>query len=52
MLVELCARNSSTHDGLVNGFHEIFQASNKLPNLQEVILILFNNPKSGQLRKN
>jgi hypothetical protein len=32
MLVELCASNYSTHDGLVNGVDEIFQASSKLPN--------------------
>jgi hypothetical protein len=51
MLVKLCASNYSTHDGLVNGVDEIFQASSKLPNSQEVIWIFFNNLKSGQLTK-
>jgi hypothetical protein len=36
MLVELCAGNYSTHDGLVNGANGIFQASNNLPNLQVI----------------
>jgi hypothetical protein len=50
MLVELCAGNYSTHDGLVNNVDGIFQASSNLPNSQ-VIWILFNNPKSGQLTR-
>jgi hypothetical protein len=49
MLVKLCVGNYSTHDGLVNGANGIFQASSKLHNSQEVIWILFNNLKSGQL---
>jgi len=46
MLVELCAQNYATHDGLV-----MFQGSTKVFNSQEVIWILFNNPKCGQLTK-
>jgi len=49
MWVKLCVGTYSTHDGLVNGVDGIFQASSKLPNSQEVIWILFNNPKNGQL---
>jgi hypothetical protein len=33
MLVELCAGNYVTHDGLVNGVDEIFQRSTKILNL-------------------
>jgi len=51
MLVELCAQNYATHDGLVNGVDGIFQDSTKVFNSQEVIWILFNNPKCGQLTK-
>jgi hypothetical protein len=47
MLVELCASNYSTNNGLVNGANGIFQASNS----QAVIWILFNNIKSGQLTR-
>jgi hypothetical protein len=50
MLVELCVGNHPTHDGLINGADGIFQASSNLPNSQ-VIWILFNNPKSGQLTR-
>ncbi len=50
MLVELCARNYATHDGLVNGVDGIFQWSTKVFNSQEVIWILFNNPR-GQLTR-
>jgi hypothetical protein len=50
MLVELCARNYATHDGLVNGVDGIFQGSTKVFNSQEVIWILFNNP-CGQLTR-
>jgi hypothetical protein len=49
MLVDLCAGNYVTHDGLVNGVDGIFQGSTKIFNSQEVIWILFNNPKCGQL---
>jgi hypothetical protein len=48
MLVQLCARNYATHDGLVNGVDKIFQVSTKVFNSQEVIWILFNNLKCGQ----
>jgi hypothetical protein len=48
MLVKLCARNYVTHDGLVIGADGIFQGSIKVFNSQEVIWILFNNPKCGQ----
>jgi len=51
MLVKLCVGNYSTHDGLVNGANEIFQASRKLLTSQEFIWILFNNLKSGQLTR-
>jgi hypothetical protein len=45
MLVEFCARNYVTHNGLVNGVDGIFQGSTKVFNSQEVIWVLFNNPK-------
>jgi len=51
ILVELCAGNYATHDGLVNGVDEILQGSIKIFNSQEVIWILFNNPKCGQLTR-
>jgi hypothetical protein len=51
MLVELCARNYATHDGLVNGANGMFQGSTKVFSSQEVIWILFNNPKCGKLTR-
>jgi hypothetical protein len=51
MLVELCLGNYSTHDDLVNGINGIFQTSSKLVYSQEVIWILFNNLKNGQLTR-
>jgi hypothetical protein len=51
MLVELCARNYATHDGLVNGVDGIFQGLTKIFNSQEVIWIIFNNLKCAQLTK-
>jgi hypothetical protein len=51
MLVEICAGNYATHDDLVNGVDGIFQGSIKVFNSQEVIWILFNNPKCGQLTR-
>jgi len=51
MLVELCAENYATHDGLVNGVDEIFQGSIKVFNSQEVTWILFSNPKCGQFTR-
>jgi hypothetical protein len=51
MLVEFCAENCATHDGLVNGVDGIFQGSTKVFNSQEVIWILFDNSKCGQLTK-
>jgi hypothetical protein len=51
MLVELCAENYATHDDLVNGVDGIFQGPTKVFNSQEVIWILFNNPKCGQLTR-
>jgi len=51
MLVELCARNYVTHDGLVICANGIFQGSTKILNSQKVIWILFNNPKCGQLTR-
>jgi hypothetical protein len=50
MLVELCASNYSTNNGLVNGANGIFQAF-QASNSQKVIWILFNNIKSGQLTR-
>jgi hypothetical protein len=32
MLVELCAKNYATHDGLINGANRIFQGSIKVFN--------------------
>jgi hypothetical protein len=49
MLAEFCAGNYSTRDGLVNGADGIFQGSTKIFNSQEVIWILFNNLKCGQV---
>ncbi len=43
--------NYATHDGLVNGANGIFQGSTKVFNSQEVIWILFNNPKCGQFTR-
>ncbi len=51
MLVELCVGNYATHDGLVNGVDAIFQGSTKVFNSQEVIWILFNNPKCDRLTR-
>jgi hypothetical protein len=51
MLVELCVKNYATHDGLVNGADGIFQGSIKVFNSQEIIWILFSNPKCGQLTR-
>ncbi len=51
MLVEICVGNYETHDDLVNGANGIFQGSTKVFNSQEVIWILFNNPKCGQLTR-
>ncbi len=51
MLVELCVGNYAIHDGLVNGVDGIFERSTKVFNLEEVIWILFNNPKCGQLTR-
>jgi hypothetical protein len=50
-LVELCGGNYATHDGFINGADGIFQGSIKVFNSQEVIWILFNNPKCGQLTR-
>jgi hypothetical protein len=43
--------NYATHDGLVNGANGIFQGSTKVFNSQEIIWILFNNSKCGQLTR-
>jgi hypothetical protein len=51
VLVELCVINYATHDGHVNGADGIFQGSSKVFNSQEVIWILFTNPKCGQLTR-
>jgi hypothetical protein len=51
ILVELCVENYAMHDGLVNGANGIFQGSIEVFNSQEVIWILFNNPKCGQLTR-
>jgi len=51
MLVELCARNYATHNGLVNGANGIIQGSTKVLNSQKITWILFNNPKYGQFTR-
>jgi hypothetical protein len=51
MLVELCVGNYVTRDGLVNGVDGIFRRLIKILNSQEVIWILFNNPKCGQFMR-
>jgi hypothetical protein len=51
MLVELCVGNYAIHDGVVNGANRIFQGSTKMFNSQEVIWILFNNPKCDKLTR-
>jgi len=51
LLVELCAKNYATHDGLVHGVDGIFKVSTNVLNSQEVIWILFNNPKCDQLTR-
>jgi hypothetical protein len=45
MLVELCACNYATHDGIVNCANGIFQGSTKSLNSQKILWILFLNPK-------
>jgi len=50
-LFGLCVRNYTTHDGLVNGVDGIVQVSTKIFNSQEVMCILFNNPKCRQLTR-
>jgi hypothetical protein len=51
MLVELCVGNYATHDGLVSGANGIFQGLTNVFNSQEIIWILFNNPKCGQFTR-
>ena len=51
MLVELCAGNYATHDGLVNGADGLFKGSSLLPNSQTIIWILFNNSKTKHLTR-
>jgi hypothetical protein len=51
MLVELCAGNYATHDGLVNGADGLFKGSSLLPNSQIIIWILINNSKTGHLTR-
>ncbi len=51
MLVELCARNYATHNGLVNGANGIIQGSTKVLNSQKITWILSNNPKYGQFTR-
>jgi len=51
MLVEFCAGNYATHDGFVNGADGIFQKSTKVLNSQEVMWMLFNNPKCDQFTR-
>jgi hypothetical protein len=51
MLVELCVGNYATLDGFVNDVDGTFQGSTKVLNSHEVLWILFNNPKCGQLTR-
>jgi hypothetical protein len=44
MVVELCARNYATYDGLVNGIDGIFKTSTSYHN-KTIVWILFANPK-------
>jgi len=50
MLVELCANNHATYDGLVNGVHDIFKTSTTYCD-KTIIWIMFQNFKIGTLRK-
>jgi len=45
MLVELCASNCATRDGLFNRVDRVFQYAFKLHDSESLILIAFNNPK-------
>jgi hypothetical protein len=50
MLVELCASNYVTSNGLVNGTNGIFKAS--ITNCEKTIIwIMFHNFKIGTLKK-
>jgi hypothetical protein len=46
MLIELCAGNYATHDGLFNGANGVFQYVTKLQKNESLIWIGFNNPKA------
>jgi hypothetical protein len=50
MLVELCANNYVTFDGLVNGVDGIFKASTRYCE-KTIIWIMFYNSKIGTLTK-
>jgi hypothetical protein len=50
MVVELCARNYATYDGLVNGVDGVFKTSTSYHN-KTIVWILFPNPKIGMLVK-
>jgi hypothetical protein len=51
MMIELCVGNYATHDGLLNGVDGLFKGSRLLPNSQTIILIIFNNSKTGHLTR-
>jgi len=51
MLIKLCVENYATLDGFVNDVDGIFQGSTRVLNSHEVLWILFNNPKCGQLTR-
>jgi hypothetical protein len=50
MVVEVCAKNYATYDGLVNGVDVVFKTSTFYHN-KTIVWILFPNPKIGMLAK-
>jgi len=46
MVVELCARNHATYDGLINGANGVFKTSISYHN-KTIVRILFPNQKIG-----
>ena len=51
MLVEICARNYDSQDGLVNGANGILKSYTKTSKL-DTIWIKFHDPKIGQRQSN
>jgi hypothetical protein len=50
MVVELCARNYATYDGLVNGVDGVFKTPTSYHN-KTIVWVLFPKPKIGMLSK-